>query len=220
MKKEEKIQAKKLRHCGYSINEIRKKLNVAKSSVSLWVRDIELTEKQQQKLSERGIKKAVIEQRRKTRLTNENNRRQKIVDSAQKQISKLSKQELWLTGTALYWAEGSKTSRGIVSFSNSDPNMIKLMMIYFRKICKVPEEKFRGYLHIHPHLNYKKAERYWSSLTNISQKQFFKTHRIISKASQQKKDTLPCGTFNIYVCNTELFLKIQGWIQGIYKKTT
>ena len=47
MKAKEKKQARELRENeGLPINEIAKRLNVSKSSVSLWVRDVELNNKQ------------------------------------------------------------------------------------------------------------------------------------------------------------------------------
>lgn len=96
MKLKEKKLARILRKQGWSINEIYRKLGVGKSSVSLWVRDIELTFIQKQKLSKKGIKKEVVERRRITRLTRENARRQIIVDKAEKDIKSLSKKDLFL----------------------------------------------------------------------------------------------------------------------------
>lgn len=118
-------------------------------------------------------------------------------------------------GVMLYWAEGGKTQR-MVRFSNGDPEMIKIMMTFFRRICKVPESKFRGYIHIHPHLDFRAAENYWSSISEISLDQFFKTYRIPNKSSQNKKNSLPNGVFDIYVLDTNLFLKITGWAKGIF----
>lgn len=217
MKSLEKNKALQLRALGYSIKQISRDVGAAKSSVSLWVRNVELTRAQRQQLSENGLKKEFIEQRRTTRLRNENARRQLIIDTAQKQIKKLSDKDLWLIGSMLYWAEGRKKTRNVVSFSNSDPEMIKLMMVFFRRICKVPEKKFRGHIHIHPHLDYKRAERYWSSLSGVSLKQFYKTYRGMNKSSKHVRDSIPMGTFDVYICNTKLFLKIYGWVHGIYK---
>lgn len=217
MKSLEKNKALQLRALGHSIKQISRDLGVAKSSVSLWVRNVELTSAQKQQLSENSLKKEFIEQRRATRLKNENARRQLIIDAAQKQIKKISDKELQLIGSLLYWAEGRKKTRNIVSFSNSDPEMIKFMMAFFRRICKVPEEKFRAHIHIHPHLDYKKAEQYWSHLTGIPLNQFYKTYRGMNKASKHTRDNLPIGTADIYICNTELFLRICGWVNGIYK---
>ncbi len=120
----------------------------------------------------------------------------------------------------LYWAEGSKTNRGVVQFTNSDPEMIKLMMAFFRNICKVPEEKFRAHIHIHPHLDYKSSGKYWSSISKIPLDSFYKTYRKMNKASKHKRDSLPRGTLDAYICDTKLFLRIFGWVTGIYNSYT
>ncbi|MDD5255480.1 MAG: hypothetical protein PHR11_05460, partial [Candidatus Omnitrophica bacterium] len=79
----------------------------------------------------------------------------------------------------------------------------------------VPENKFRGMVHIHPHLNREQAETFWSKTSRIPLKQFHKTQFGISRASKHKRDSLPLGTFRIVVCDTRLKSKIQGWINGI-----
>lgn len=217
MKHEERKLARKLRQeNGFSINEICRKLGVSKSSVSLWIRDINLTPIQSQNLFKRSVNAEVIEKRRLTRLSKENARRQIVIDGSRGEIRKISNNELFLIGIALYWAEGSKTRRGIVEFSNSDPRLIEIMMKFFKEICSVPSEKFRGHIHLHEHLSIKNAEKYWSKISKISVQQFFKTSNQHNKASKNKKDSLPFGTFSIYVCSTELFLKIKGWMEGLY----
>ena len=215
MKNIEKEKAIKLRYEGYSLNEIRSVLGVAKSSVSIWVRNIELTEQQKQRLREKGFYREAVEKRRISRLAGEKAKRDLVINAAQKSIKKISKRELWLIGVMLYWAEGGKTRRA-VRFSNSDPRMIKIMMVFFRRICVVPETKFRGHIHIHPHLDYIGAENYWSLISGIPRDQLYKTYRIPSKSSQGKKDSLPYGTFDVYVLSTELFYKINGWAKGIF----
>lgn len=215
MEIEKRKLARRLRKLGYSINEICKKAGLAKGSVSLWVRDIELSSIQKKRLSEKGIKKEIIEKRRITRLTRENAKRQIVIDNAKQEINNLSAIELKFIGIALYWAEGAKTLRSGVQFSNSDPRMIRLMMQFFKKICEIPKEKFRGHVFLHPHLNTKKAEKYWHSISGIPLSQFYKTSKQQSKSSKRKKDNLLFGTFVIQICNTELFLKIKGWVEGI-----
>ena len=215
MKIEARNLARKLRTQGFSINQIKDKIGVSKGSVSLWVRDIEMTVENRSKLLASGISSAVIEKRRRTRLDRESAKRQIIIDRAKSEIFKISDKELKLIGAMLYWAEGGKTQRGLVRFSNSDPIMIKLMMVFFRNVCNVPEKNFRGYFHIHPHLDSRKAEKYWSNVAGIPLHQFFKTYRKMNVSSKQKRDTAPFGTLDVYICNTELFLKIKGWTEGI-----
>lgn len=216
MKKVEQLHALELRKQGYSILEISKVLHVAKSSVSLWVRNIELTHDQLSNLSSRPFTSEAIEKRRITRLANELSKRERITNNSRDEIKNITRNDLWLMGVMLYCAEGGKTQR-LVRFSNGDPRMIKVMMKFFRSVCNVPEGKFRGYIHIHPHLDYKKAEHYWSNITGIPLEQFFKTYRIPNKSSQNKKDTLPNGVLDIYVLDVVIFLKIMGWAEGIYE---
>lgn len=215
MKRVERDKAILLRQQGYSINEIKTMLNVAKGSVSLWVRHTELTEAQKEHLRAKGHYREVVEKRRASRLASEDVKRQIVISAAQKSVGQISKKELWLMGVMLYWAEGAKTQTN-VCFSNGDPEMIKIMMTFFRDVCDVPEAKFRGYIHIHPHLDQKRAEEYWSSITGIPLTQFFKTYRKPNKSSQSKKDSLPYGTLGVYVLSTELFYKITGWVKGIF----
>ena len=214
MKITEKEKARKLRKQGKSINQIVAEAGLSKASVSEWVRDIVLTKSQKDKISKRGRSIESIEKRRISRLKNEQNKRQIIINKAKKDIIKISLKELKLIGIMLYWGEGGKTGR-VVRLANSDPEIIKIMMRFFREICNVPENKFNGHIHTFAHANINKTEKYWSKITRIPKKQFYKTYIKPSSASLQKRNTLPFGTFDIYVCDTKLFLTIIGWIEKI-----
>lgn len=215
MKIIEKQNAIKLRSQGMSIKDIAKKLVVAQSSVSVWVRDVVLTSKQLKELSTKGISKSLIERRRSTRLENESFKKKAIMAEASKDFKYVSKSELRLIGLALYWGEGGKTNHGVARISNSDPFVIKVMMRFFREICLVEESKFRGHIHTYSHLSATQALKYWSETSGIPKNQFYKTYIKQSIASQNKMDKLPYGTFDIYVCDTKLFFKIIGQIEKL-----
>ncbi len=217
MKHIEKSQAIKLREKGHSLNYIASKIGVSKSSVSLWVKDVKLNSIQLNNLKNNAFTTSAIEKRREARLLSEEKKRIEIINSAKNDINKITHYQLLLIGTMLYWAEGGKTQR-MVRFSNGDPRMIQIMMRFFREICKVPENKFRGYIHIHQHLDTKKAEKYWSKQTNIPLNQFYKTYNKPNKSSTNKKNTLPYGVLDVYVLDVKLFLKITGWASAIFEK--
>ncbi len=217
MRHREQKKAKELRHKGWSVRAIAKQLQCPKSSVSKWVRGISLTSEQIEALKSNQDKA-------RAKAANHPNSpkcvwakiRNEISDSACKEISlKYPLSVLKVIGAALYWAEGYKISVNMVNFSNSDPHMIKLMMRFFREVCGVREQKFRGIVHIHPHLDENKAAKFWSGISGIPIKQFHKTQYGISRASKHKRDTLPLGTFRIVICDTRLQSKIKGWIKGI-----
>lgn len=207
----QKYLARKLRRKGKSYSEILKHVSVSKSSLSLWLRDIPLTKQQQKELTGRsksrylGSKK---NQQKRIELT-------KIIFSeAKDEAKKLINNKLFLSGSMLYWAEGTKRGGEIVNFSNSDPNMIQLMMKWFRDICLVPEEKFRIQVHIHTLHKKSNIKKYWSKLTGIPLKQF---HKLIIKNTSlgHRKNKLYNGTCCIRVCDVKLFRKIMGWKAGV-----
>jgi len=219
MKLVEKEIARNLRKKGYSMNQIVKETGLTKSSVSVWVRDIVLTKAQKKKISERGRSLESIERRLLIRLSNEKAKRQVVIDEAKKDYTNISPEELKIIGIILYLGEGGKTERGTARLSNSDPLVIKIMMRFFREICNVPEDKFRGNIHTFAHADVKKTEKYWSKIAGIPRSQFQKTYIKASSASLQKRYTLPYGTFSINICDTKLFLTIMGWIEKIKELT-
>ncbi len=213
MKLNEKIEAIRLRKLGESYSYIYKKVKVSKSTLSLWLRDIELTPEQKAGLKGRQKSRyegAKANQRKRIERTKQ------IINEAQKEIKLFSKNPLFSMGLMLYWAEGSKRGEQI-DFSNSDPGMIKLMMLWFRKICKVPEEKFRIKLYIHSLHSRKNVKKYWSELTDIPLSQFHKTY-IKSTSLRYRKYRLYNGTCAIRISNKDLFRRIKGWKLGFLEK--
>jgi len=215
MKFTEKIKAIHLRNLGKSYGEIRKKIKVSKGTLSLWLRDIELTPEQKTELKGRQKSRhwgAKANQGKRIERT------KKIIKEAKKEIKHLFKNSLFLSGLMLYWAEGDKSEETeIVKFSNSDPIMIKLIMKWFRKICKVPESKFRVCLHIHKLHCRKNIQEYWSRVTGVPFKQFYKT-QIKPTSLGQRKNKLYNGTCAVTVPNRDLFRRIKGWKIGFINR--
>ena len=217
MKLNERLKAIKLRKKGKSYKEIRKKISVSKSTLSIWLRDIKLTPRQEKRIyidlrQKNAYRLAKANQMKRIKITKE------IIKKAQKETFLFFKNPLFLAGLMLYWAEGDKSdeSEG-VKFSNSDPEMIKFMMMWFRKICNVLEKKFRIALHIHELHCRKNIENYWSKLTNIPRNQFHKT-QIKPTSLGQRKNILYNGTCAIVINDKNLFRRIKGWKLGFLKK--
>ncbi|PIS38886.1 MAG: hypothetical protein COT34_01440 [Candidatus Nealsonbacteria bacterium CG08_land_8_20_14_0_20_43_11] len=217
MKTAEKEEAIRLRKLGKSYGEIKKKIKVSKSSLTLWLRDIKLTEAQQ--------KRIYIELRQKNayRLAKANQRKReeetrKTIKEAKKEAFRLSKNLLFLAGLMLYWAEGDKSDeREMVKFSNSDPRMIKLIMKWFRKECRVPENRFRVTVFIHELFCREEVEEYWSKITNLPLSQFYKT-QIKRTSLGHRRNKLYNGTCAIGIQSKRLFREIKGWKMGFLKE--
>jgi len=218
----EKNKVLKLRQKGKSINEIAERLNIPKSTVSVWCRDIKLTSKQIRRLTERqesGSYKGrmkFLERIRKTRLDQVS----KLMKEGIREVGKVNKRDLFVAGIAMYWSEGVTSSNSDeVSFSNSDARMILLMLKWFKEICGVLDNRVVIQIRVNKihKQRIKEIESYWSNLTKIPLTQFTKTILIKSKSKKiYPKSDIYYGTVRMRIrCGTQLRRKINGWIEGL-----
>ena len=171
----EREKARELRAGGMSLLAIAQELGVSKSSVSLWVRDMDVT----------------IEQRRGGWWTKGNPHPATIRKNAQiermnqlgvERLGELDEQAFLAAGAALYAGEGSKTD-GEVLFANSDPRLIVFFLVWFRRFFDVDESRLRVRLYLHDGLDLAAAIDYWSHLTAIPPAQFHKPYRAVADGS-------------------------------------
>ncbi len=218
MRKKEKEQARLLRGEGVSYKEIVKVLGVARSSVSMWVRDIKLSQDKLQALKERQHTFEVIEKRRVSRLRNASSTRRIYLHEGLEAIERNGEINLMILGIGIYLGEGSKTDRGKIALSNTDPRIIQIFVKFLTDICGYPLSKVHAHIGIHSHLSIKNAEQYWAKISGIPLKQFSKTSIQASKAGKGERDRLPFGTFEVSVYDTPGRIRLEGWIQGVYQK--
>ncbi len=222
VKLKEKQKAIRLRKRGYSYSEILKQVPVAKSTLSLWLRSVGLSKRQKQRLTEKKLAAAYrgAADRRSHReyITKE------IKEKAKREIGKIDKRELWMIGIALYWAEGAKEKEyrpgARVSFSNSDPKMVKIFLKWLGKCCKISRKEiiFRIYLHETAEKRKTKIQKYWSKVTDLPLKCFQKISWKRSKISTKRKNIGKDyhGLLQIKIKKSvNLNRKIAGWIEGI-----
>ncbi len=219
--RKDKILAIQMRKQGKTYNEINRLLNIPKSTLSGWFTGLEISARIKRHLWTNAQKKWAqsITDYNKKRALDILNRANEAQQKISKEIGKLTRRELMLIGTALYWAEGNRKDRWSVKFCNSDPAIITLIMKFFRKICRVNEEKFRANVQIHHNISEEKAKIFWSRISGVPLEQFVKTQTIISKSSKFKRspNTLPYGTFSIKISDVNLVNRIMGWMLGLSK---
>jgi hypothetical protein len=213
-----KAEVRRLRREGYTLKEIKEKFPfLSKSTISNWTKDILLTLDQQKRILEKILKGRLrFIKYNKQRHFNAIKKSQRVISKAKKEIGKLTKRDLKLIGTALYWAEGYKKGKDQIEFTNSDPKIIVLMMRFFREILTIREEKFRLSLILHPGLDEKEIKEFWSSLTGIPLSQFNKSYIKAPKSSTRKMhNPLYKGTLRIRISDTEKLHRLKGFIKGL-----
>jgi transcriptional regulator with XRE-family HTH domain len=215
MKYIEKQKARELRkEQGLSLNEIAKQLGVAKSSVSTWVRDIELTPEQHKKLRE---KNPIYN----NQLNGQKVKREQFL-ALRKQyqedgrIKARENNDLFLKGCMLYWAEGSKDKNSVI-FSNSDVDMNILFVSFLRESFDVPNDKIKIAIncYLNNDLTQEEVEDYWLSKLELTKGCLNKTiiNKLPSSSKGYKKNKHPYGICKIIIHNTEILQNIYGAIK-------
>ncbi len=215
-----RIEARQMRAKGKSVKGIAHKLNISKSTVSLWVRDIILSVEQIEQLRKRALKGAELGRFRSALM--QKHRRLKLLDDSRqegiKKLKNLTDREFLIAGVALYWAEGSRKTQS-VEFCNADPKLIKFMVDWSRKIFGIEIADLKAAVGINEIHRQREnvVKEYWSKVSGIPLTQFCKTS--FKKVKNQKvyeNFNEHYGTLRVRILKASRFYyKIMGLIDGL-----
>lgn len=173
---QEKEKAVALRKKGYSYKEIMREVKVAKSSISLWLKEMPLLPYEKEALKRRKSA-AVTRGHIRAAATHHQNRlkREKVYFiNAQEIFNKHKNNPLFHVGITLYWAEGAKRNNQFL-FINSDEEMIELMVSWLEEFLGYSRLGFRYRLYIHKPYAHENLEQFWMRLLGVTQLQMSKT---------------------------------------------
>jgi transposase-like protein len=210
--KERELARQLRREEGASINEIARRVGAAKSSISRWVRDIDLTEEQRESLRVAANNGHVKGRTMTVRL------RREARAMAQKEGRTRAEQgdALFLAGCMLYWAEGSK-DRNRVEFTNSDPEMVRFFVRFLKTYWDLRDEQIR--ITCNPfadHLDKQRdIEQFWLDVAALPRQSLRKStvNRYSKYSKKKRQNRLPYGTCPVRVARTRVVQAIYGGIQ-------
>jgi transcriptional regulator with XRE-family HTH domain len=219
-KDEQRAKARELRAQGMDYEEIATALGVAKSSVSLWVRDLPrpatLSYAECRKRSAEGAQRYWAAERG-VRAA------QRAADraAAAAQIGDLTDRELLIAGAIAYWCEGAKSKphrrSERVIFTNSDPSLIRFFLRFLEATGTAAENlAFRVY--IHESADTRSAELFWLKVTGAQPEQFLspalKRHNPRTVRKNVGDDYHGCLRIEVRR-GSGLYRKIEGWAEAI-----
>jgi len=221
-----KDQAIALRLQGRSYGYIRNTLGItSKGTLSNWFKNLKLSKETAKLLKENNFlawKKGLTNFNVKRTLSIKKENYEACLLGLNK-IKIVSTDDLLLIGTALYWAEGTKTTRAKngqrLSFANSDSEMIAVFMKFLRVCLKVDDKKIKAGIHVYSTTDIVKAKKYWSKITKLPRERFYVMTQI-SRASAGKRpyNTLPYGTAVVRVNSRLAYHRVEGMIKAVSAK--
>jgi hypothetical protein len=201
---EQQQRARAMRARNKTLQDIATELGVAKSSVSLWVRDVPFT----------PSKRRTGPQRRPNAL-HEAKLAQIAAMNAEgiERIGTLSDAAFLAAGVALYAGEGAKRD-GSVLFANTDTGMVRFYCAWFRRFFDIDEERLRVRVYLHEGLDIDAAEAHWSEVTRIPRRQFRKPYRAPADPTRRlTKHEFGC-VYVVYSCS-ETHRRIMGLMRAL-----
>ena len=220
MKLLEKEKAQELRLNGLSFKQIAQTLDVSKSSVSAWVRNVAVPKEAFSNINEQ--RRLGREQSRKTRLSNIAKINDEINARCREEIIPLSNRDLWIAGVMLYAGEGFKSSsvsNQRVEIVNSNPEILRIFINFLIKVCLVSKEKIRVRLMLYEDISPEEAREFWSSELGIATNQFCKPFikRSYRDVPYRHLRRSKYGTAHVNLYDIKVYKKIIGWLKAIYE---
>lgn len=221
MRSADRLEARRLRsERGLSIREISQAVGASRGSVSVWVRDIELTTEQKDQLTERqrrnggwpssGRLLGAEANRRKARL-------QRVKYQEEGRQRARANDPLHVMGYMLYWGEGSK-SRNTVRITNSDPALLTTFMKFLRQNFEVSDDDFQVRIVFYEQnglgLTQQETEDYWLHALRLRRENLrpASTDKR-TRSSKGRFTALPYGRCALHLCRVDVVQHIYGAIQ-------
>jgi transcriptional regulator with XRE-family HTH domain len=205
----EREAARSLRAQSWTQADIAEKLGVSKSSVSLWVRDVEFVANARRTARRRGPN--VLQRRKAEEIEH-------FQELGVVRLGDLSEQAFLAAGAALYAGEGAKRD-GAVVFANTDFRLVRFFCSWLRTFFQIDETRLRARVYLHQGLDIGAAEQYWSEVTGIPLIQFGKPYRAVTNSGyRQIKHENGC----VYVryCSSRTHRAIIGVVDALLSSQT
>ena len=215
--RDDKSTAFKLRRQGRSYSEIRDALKVPKATLSDWFSGANWSRDIRKKLTTAAAIASTARIRELDKIRGKHLRGiyNEARDEARREFVELKYNPLFLAGLMLYWGEGDKVTKHVTRLINTDPQMIRLFVLFLQKACRIPREKIRAQAIIYPDLDPEGCIVRWSKAAGISRDSFTKCSVIVGR---HKTKRLSHGTCTVSVSSTYFKVKVLEWLSMFPKE--
>jgi len=111
---------------------------------------------------------------------------------------------LYGLGLGLFWGEGNKANKNSVRLGNTDPDLIRVFLVFLDSVYKINHSRLRFGLQIFSDCSPDTARAYWCRKLSIKPSQFQKVVITQSRKKGTYRTKNQHGVLTIYFSNTKL----------------
>ena len=212
MMRKDKSEAFRLRKSGKSYGQIIHELKIPKGTLSGWFANIDWSDKLKQRLSQ------TVQMESTKRMVALNAVRGKHLKrayaearcEARAELAVLKYNPMFIAGLMLYWGEGDKRTRSQVRLCNTDPELVRLFVLFLEKACQIPREHIKASVLIYPDLSPEECLSFWSKRSTVRMSNF---HKCVTILGRHKTRKLSHGVCSVMVISTYFKEKMLEWLK-------
>ena len=203
---DERRQARELRAQSWTLLDIARELGVSKSSVSVWVRDVEFVPKPRNR-GHSSHKPHPLTVKKQAEI-------ERCRVEAAATIGQLTDRDILVYGLALYLGEGAKTSQSGFGLANTSVEVMVSFMVWLRRCFEINESRLRARLYLHHGLDLDAATVFWSETLGISAGQFTAAYRPESR-DRFRGSKHPNGCITVRYSDVTLHRRVMALISAL-----
>ncbi len=202
-----------------SYSAIKKRLGVAKSTLSYWLKEYHLSDSELLTLRRNGWSKgeASREKYRRTMRLIKSEKEQKVYNKYIKSLSRLSDKALFIAGLMLYSAEGDKKNHTRIVIANTDIDIILFFTNWAIKYLGIKKEVIKIQLHLYEDMDIEEEKKYWVDGLKMDARQLYKVQiRVSQKSSFTYSESYRHGTCSLYILSVEKKMEVMAAIKAFF----
>ncbi len=205
-------QAISLRKRGFTLEEVAKYCDIAKSTASKWLKDTDFSEQ----ITKQNVKRAGAENAKRLKLVNKarngerDNRYAEAVRSAETEYKHYKNNSLFIAGVTIYLSIGDRKDERLIRITSSKMEIHRIFIQFALEYLGINKKQLHFWILLYPDLVEEVCMKKWQKSTTIPFSQFYKNQVIQGKS---KKKTLHYGVGNTIIGSTVLKSKLNRWIE-------
>jgi transcriptional regulator with XRE-family HTH domain len=214
--KEKFQQAVVLRKRGFTLEEIAKYCDIAKSTASAWLKN----ESFSKRISVTNKRRAGQENAKRLKMLAKGRQRERLLryknaeTSAVTEFKNYQNNSLFMAGLNIYLTSGDFSEQQPIRITHKNPAVHRIFIKFIDQYMGIDKSNIKFWLLLYQGMSEESSMKKWSKQTSLPYSQFYKNQFITNQSTK----TLHYGVGNTIIASTHHKRKLQVWVNLLQKE--